>query len=194
MDAPSTLVWSPTYEYIVERLRHHKQLRLLVAPFIKLDALERLLGACQDTSGLSVIVRWSAADIVAGVSDLDVYPFLRDQRVPLYLHSRIHLKLFTFNDSVGFHTSGNVTQRGLGLHSEHNIEIGCQVELTYGDWAKIYELLNQSSRVTDAVYDAFCAYRDTNASSPPPLPPLVIPDEADKRFSKLSLPSSAMAL
>ena len=54
----SSLIWSPTYEYLVDRIRHHKRLQVLIAPFIKQDALEELLGACEDTSDLSIIVRW----------------------------------------------------------------------------------------------------------------------------------------
>jgi hypothetical protein len=188
-DRPS-LIWSPTYKYVVDRIYHHKQLRLLIAPFVKLDALKTLLEACEDTSDLSIIVRWRGSDLVSGVSDTSIYPYLKERRVPLYIHQSIHLKLMIFDDSLAFHTSGNITQRGLGLYPQHNIEIGCQVEINHSDWRHIYEILNQSRRVDDDVYNAVCKYRDENLSKSPPIPQMNLPADIEKQFSMLSLPSS----
>lgn len=190
MSEESSLIWSPTYEYLAGRIRAHGRLRLLIAPFIKLDALEALLEVCVHKSDLSIIVRWSGRDIVSGASDISVYPYLNELRVPLYVHPRIHLKLLVFNDALAFHTSGNITQRGLGLQSGHNIEIGCQIEVGYSDWSKIYEILNESTRVDDVAYNEARRYIEENRSKPPPLPSLRLQAKSDKRFSKLSLPSS----
>lgn len=70
------------------------------------------------------------------------------------------------------------------------ISIGCQVEINFSDWREIYEILNESTCVDDAVHEIVCKYRDENVLKSLPLPPLAIPKEADKRFSRLSLPSS----
>ena len=127
---------------------------------------------------------------MSSVSDISIYPYLKKLRIPLYIHPHIHLKLLIFNDALAFHTSGNITQSGLGLQPRHNIEIGCQVEISYSDWGRIYELLSKSTRVDDAIYQTVCKYCEENGSKAPPLPPLKMPKVADKRFSKLSLPSS----
>lgn len=190
MSDPSSLIWSPTYEYVADRIRAHRQLRVLIAPFIKRNALEKLLHVCEHKSDLSIIVRWNGRDIASGASDVSVYPYLNELRIPLYVHPRIHLKLLIFNDALAFHTSGNITQRGLGLQPQQNIEIGCQVEIDFTDWSKIYEILNESTRVDDSVYDEACIYLDENKSKSPPLPNLKFQAKSDKRFSKLSLPSS----
>src|SRR5262249_54640128 len=115
MNTSPSLVWSPTHEYLADRIRQEKQLRILIAPFIKLEALKQLVSICKDTSELQVIVRWKAKDLLTAASDLAIYPFLRDRGIPLYTHSEIHLKLFLFTDALAFHTSGNITEKGLGI-------------------------------------------------------------------------------
>ena len=94
------LVWTPTYEYVAEKIREKKQLRFIIAPFIKRDALNELLKQCEDTSQLEVIVRWNKADIVNQVSDLEIYEDLKNRGIPLYQHSSIHLKMLVFSTSI----------------------------------------------------------------------------------------------
>ncbi len=190
MTRHSNLVWSPTHEYLSARIHQETTLRILIAPFIKLDALAHLLSTCQDTTDLQVIVRWRPQDLVSDVSDLAIYPFLRERRISLYVHPDVHLKLFVFNDAMAFHTSGNITRKGIGLTPDHNIEIGCEVSLATADWEQIFLILNASERVDDEVYARALTYIEANKTKPPPLPPLDLRPLGDKRFSRLSLPSS----
>ena len=191
MTKSPSLVWSPTNEYVADRIRHEKRLLFLIAPFIKLDALKQLVSICDDTSELQIIVRWNAKDLLAGASDLEIYPYLTDHNIPLYTHPDIHLKLFIFTDALAFHTSGNITHKGLGLAKTHNIEIGCEVGLTPNDWLQLLRILDQSNRVDDEVHQTAMTYLETNKSTSPPLPPLDLQPKVDKRFSRLSLPSSS---
>src|SRR5262245_2860953 len=51
----------------------------LAAPFIKRNALERLLGGLRAAAELTVITRWMADEIIAGVTDLGVFDLVRDR-------------------------------------------------------------------------------------------------------------------
>jgi len=51
---------------------------MIVAPFIRKNALLSLLKNCENPNEISVITRWTGEDIVSGVSDLDVYPLLKE--------------------------------------------------------------------------------------------------------------------
>jgi len=188
-DNENFLVWTPTISYVANKIKENKQLRFIIAPFIKLDALNSLLDHCEDVSALKVIVRWDGSDIVNGVSDLEIYEELARLGVPLYRHPSIHLKILVFNQNWAFHTSGNITNKGLGLASKSNVEIGAQIRLTTKDWIELYKLLEDATRIDDQLYQIACRYRDETSDATDPLPPLHLELDSQKEFSKLSLPA-----
>jgi len=190
MENSKQLIWSPIHEYIKKQIHERNELRLLIAPFVKLTALQELLKNCGDVSNLKVIVRWSGRDILNQVSDLEVYPYLSKKRIPLYIHPSIHLKLYVFNGVWAFHTSGNITQKGLGIVVNHNIEVGCMVRLQSKDWKHIFRLLEESYRVDENVYEKALEYFRNNKCKVEEAPPLPLPLPFDKHFSILSLPAT----
>jgi hypothetical protein len=183
------LVWTPTYDYVAQKIRAEKKLLFVIAPFIKRHALQELLHQCEDHSELQVIVRWSASDIVSGVSDLEIYEDLKARNIPLYRHSSIHLKMLVFNQNWAFHTSGNITQKGLGIGENPNIEVGAQIRLEIKDWIEIQKLLAGATLIDEALYEVARQYREANKSKTDLLPPLRLEAKEDKAFSILSLPA-----
>jgi hypothetical protein len=181
----TSLQWTPVFDSIISI---GGQCNLLIAPFIQTDALRALLKHF-DNSKLQVVSSWTASSLASGVSDPDVYAVLKEMDVPLYINADIHLKLFIFEDDVAFHTSANITAKGLGLGSNSNIEIGCKLSLALNDWLRINDLLETSHRVTDVMYAKAKCYVDENKNRVPPLPPLVLPSSAGPHpFSRQSLP------
>lgn len=136
-----------------------------------------------------MIVRWTPADILAGVSDLEIYEDLRELSIPLYRHPGIHLKMLVFDSNWAFHSSGNITESGLGLAKNSNIEVGAQIRLVAEDWLQIQKLMSQTVRIDDSLYKQFSDYRDANLISEIPLPPLELAFPQDQDFSRLSLPA-----
>lgn len=149
-----------------------------------------MVDSCADHSELQIITRWDPSSLLSGATDAGVFPYLDDLAIPLYIHPSIHLKLYVFDDSTAFHSSGNITSRGLGLSAHSNIEVGCLTELTQYDWGMILNLLEDSTRVTADVYARARKYVEDNAAPPPPSPPLDLALTARKPFSRLSLPAS----
>lgn len=84
------LVWSPTYQYLKDKIHEKKQLYLLISPFIKLEALKSLVEICDDISNLKIVVRWSGKDILSQVTDIEIYPYLKDKAIPLYINPSVH--------------------------------------------------------------------------------------------------------
>ena len=183
------LVWTPTYKYVATKIKEKKKLLFIIAPFIKREALQKLIEPCEDTSQLKVIVRWDTADIVNQVSDLEIYEDLKEQEIPLYRNSSIHLKMLVFDQNWAFHTSGNITKKGLGLVENPNIEVGAQIRLEDKDWIEIQKLLKNSIRIDEAIYQKFVTYKEDNYKKQDPLPQLKIELDSTKEFSKLSLPA-----
>jgi hypothetical protein len=184
------LVWSPICTFLQEKIQLKGKLRLIIAPFARLDALKTLVEICEDTSNLKLVLRWSGKDIISGITDLDIYPYLKEKRIPLYFNPSIHLKLYVFDDSNAFHSSGNVTQKGLGLVTKSNVEIGCMVRLNADDWKHIYDVLQNSYLIDDIMYEKAVEYFQTNYEAPSKIPHLDLQPSHDKEFSILSLPAS----
>ena len=125
----ATLCWSPIYKSLEYTIRDDNQLIFAVVPFVKLNALKELHRITLGHLPAKIICRWLAADIIAGVSDLDIFPYLATQGCELYINPEIHLKLYVFNSNTALNTSGNLTMRGLGFSENANIEVGSMVSL-----------------------------------------------------------------
>lgn len=179
------LFWNTEPTYV--QLLRDKSTQIVISPFIQQAALEQIIVEHQHPN-LKIITRWNPQDICSGVSDLEIYPYLRDLRIPLYIHSRIHLKLI-ITDHDAFHMSSNITGRGLGLSETNNVEVGCFVPLGHHDWIKIYELLNDSIRVSDAIYETAKQYKADHKLPRPALPELKI-ETQNSGFSILDLPAT----
>src|SRR3546814_13321865 len=67
----------------------------LIAPFIKQDAMARLLGAIPDDIAVTCVTRWRPDEIAAGVSDLEVFDLIRARASgPLLLQPHLPAKLY----------------------------------------------------------------------------------------------------
>ena len=183
------LIWSPVRTAIEERLARGEELKLIIVPFIKLVALVQLLKLQPNLRGLKVVVRWRTQDLLAGVSDLEVYEYLKSRGCALFLNSQIHLKLYIFGSNAAICTSANLTMKGLGYVEGANIEAGCGAVLGSDDWRSIYKLIGESRPVNDEVFECYRAFMAKVPKTPAPeLPALILP--SPKIFSIASLPAT----
>ena len=106
----------------------HESVRI-VAPFIGVGALERLFGAIREDVRVAVATRWHPSEIIAGVSDLEVYDLVQHRNAELFLRQDLHAKFFAADDEylVG---SANVTGSGLGWNKPANLELLVNVHQT----------------------------------------------------------------
>ncbi len=183
------LVWSPVCKALEERINRGDNIVLIITPFAKLDALKCLDWFQSQAIKIKVVCRWQPEDLVAGVSDVEVYRYLRDRGCELYINSSIHLKLYIYASNVAFITSGNLTLAGLGYSTRSNVEAGNMVELTATDWQSIYQIIATSRRVDDAIYERFAKFVE---SIPSTAPSWVAPDllGAAKAYTIASLPAT----
>jgi hypothetical protein len=183
------LIWSPVGTAIEKRLERGEELKLLIVPFIKLDALTQLLKSQSNLRGLNVVVRWRTEDLLTGVSDIEIYEYLKNRGCALFLNSRIHLKLYVFSNNSAICTSANLTMKGLGYLDTANVEAGCGADLDSDDWRLIYEIIWKSRAVNDEVYECYRNFLAQAPEAPPvELPTLILP--AAKSFSIASLPAT----
>ena len=191
MGRPNTnLVWSPVGPQLLSRFATEGGIRLLIVPFIQREPLAYLLDGLSPHVELKIITRWTAKDIATGVSDPFVYKECTARCIPLYLHSTIHLKLFTMGSGQCFCGSSNITVNGLGLHDAGNLEAGVWSTIAIGDWVRIYEIINSSQLTNESTFMTAVDYRNKFLHSAQPLPPLDLPKCPLRDFTLVSLPAT----
>lgn len=183
------LNWSPLILTIKKQIEKPDPLVLCFAPFIQLKALKNLVDEGLFTSDLKIITRWTAKDIIAQVSDYKIYPYLKSKNIKLYVNDRIHLKLLVFKSNLAFHASGNITNKGMGVGNDINVEIGSFVQTTQYDWNKMFEVIEGSILVDDVIYNKVSEYFEKNKDKRISPPTLEISSIRKKDFSISALPA-----
>lgn len=95
---------------------------LLVAPYIKASACARLLASIPKTIELNCVTRWRPADIMAGVSDLEVFRVVDKHGGNFWLRQDLHAKYFRGDENVLL-GSANLTSTALGWSPKPNLEL-----------------------------------------------------------------------
>ena len=132
---------------------------LLAAPFIKVQALEKVLERV-DVESLHVITRWKPIEILRGVSDLEVYSLVRDHGGKLSLRQDLHAKYFRADERV-FVGSANLTSRGLGWSHNSNLEFSLEIDAVDPSCLEFEtHLLRHLVPVDDAYFQLQCEQID----------------------------------
>lgn len=127
---------------------------VLCAPFMKVDALSRVVESIPSQVVLRCITRWRPDEIVIGVSDLDVWPLLKERgNSSLWLCANLHAKYYRSDDHclVG---SANITAAALGWATQPNLELLAALSLDDPAVAGFEpHVFAVSAEVDDSVYE-----------------------------------------
>lgn len=97
---------------------------VIVAPYIKSSALQRLIKVLPSTvSECICTTRWLPEDVASGVCDLEILDDISQiQGGRLLIHRHLHAKYYS-NGHQSLVGSANLTARGLGWHKPSNAEL-----------------------------------------------------------------------
>jgi hypothetical protein len=132
-----------------------KRRAVLVAPFVKREALARLLCHIQPKIELVCVTRWRVNEIAAGASDLEVWPLIRDRGGKLLLRIDLHAKVYVFDERclVG---SANLTYGGFGWGATSNLEVLIEVNRHAPEVLALESAIaEQSVEVDDELFNTF---------------------------------------
>lgn len=114
---------------LINLCRSGKREVILIAPFIKRDAMRLVLEAIPSSvTSVRCVTRWRVEEILAGVSDLEIFDLVKDRDgASLYVQPALHAKYYRVDDAclVG---SANLTKRGMGWAMPSNLELLVDVE------------------------------------------------------------------
>jgi hypothetical protein len=185
----TAIIWTPILTNLSRYLEADERLSAVIAPFMKVTALEHLLELPNDDE-IYVITRWLPEEIIRGVSDIGIYPLLKKRGIPLYIHSAIHLKIFLFDSDRAFCSSANITSMGLGLRDPGNLEAGALATLKFDDFLHLKLLRDESRLVTDEIYETYLKCVEGIELDLPKIPEVDLPNISDQKFLLSMLPAT----
>ena len=97
----------------------------LAAPYLKADALLRVLKVVDSKASINCITRWIPHDLAIGASDIDCRTIITERGGSFRLHASLHAKYYRA-DNIVLIGSANLTSSGMGWSSSPNLEILCR--------------------------------------------------------------------
>jgi hypothetical protein len=121
---------------LVEHVAGARREVLLVAPFVKIGALRKVLAGLRQDVGLVLVTRWRLDEIAAGVSDVESYEAIVELNGTVRLLDALHAKYFRADSRV-LAGSANISYAALGWAARPNIEV--LNPIVFGNTEKAFE-------------------------------------------------------
>ena len=125
---------------------------VLVAPYIKVDALSRVLPNIKLDASLICITRWKAQDILTGTSDVECRTIVKERGGAFRIHPSLHAKYYRVDGAV-LVGSANLTSAAMGWGEKSNLEILCAPGPDFDAIAFEQHLLENSREVSDSDFE-----------------------------------------
>lgn len=95
---------------------------VLVSPFIKLNAIKKIIETLSADASIKCYTRWRCDEIVQGISDIEIWDLLNQRKnSQLFLIHNLHSKYYRFDSQI-FIGSSNLTKSGLNWSPTSNFE------------------------------------------------------------------------
>ena len=124
---------------------------VIAAPYIKADALTRVLSDVSPAASLTCITRWNPHDLAVGASDTACRTIVTERGGSFKLHPSLHAKYYRVDDAVLI-GSANLTSSAMGWSAQPNLEILCRAGDDFDACAFQRELLNEAREMSDAEF------------------------------------------
>lgn len=121
---------------------------LIIAPYIKVDVLERVLGVISSDSSVTCVTKWTPHDLASGVSDIQCRDAVIRHGGSFNLHSSLHAKYYRFDDIV-LVGSANLSSAAMGWARFQNVEILCAPAADFGAAAFERLVLQNARQISD---------------------------------------------
>ena len=138
----------------------------MAAPYIKEDALRRLLALTPPNAMLTCVTRWQRDDVAVGASDVECRSLVVARGGRFLLHQRLHAKYYRLGDTV-LVGSANLTAAGMGYRAPANTEILCAPGLDFAPAKFERALLAHAREVDDAEFTRWQAIERLPAGGGP---------------------------
>lgn len=149
------LIGAEYSEELKKCLSKAEQSVVVLSAFIKLPALIWLHNNLPQSEhvDLTIITRWKPQDLISGASDTTCYEFARTQKWKFAVDQSLHSKIFLIDETIIFLGSANLTQKGLHLIPDCNVEAGTMFDVQEHDLNRIKSYVEDCSPITDKIFE-----------------------------------------
>ena len=133
---------------LVTRLSSDAQSLVIAAPYIKADALSKVLATVSAEASLICVTKWDPRDLAVGASDVECRSMVIGAGGSFRLHPSLHAKFYRIDDVVLI-GSANLTSSAMGWSEQPNLEILCLAGDDFDSWAFQQELLKDAREISD---------------------------------------------
>ena len=161
LNEPNRLYHNPLIETIKKYLNDcsSDQTIFLFVPYIKTAVLDKLIDGLSNR--IVIVTTWEPHDILTGSSDLELYPFCKEQNIALYVSQNMHLKVYSIGLDSALVATGNISHRG--LLPSGNYEVATLVEYLTNEDKLFFEKIRREARlVDDTMYAELKKWSDEN--------------------------------
>ena len=121
---------------------------IIAAPYIKVDALTKILDDTNPAASLICITRWNPHDLAIGASDTECRTIVNERGGSFRLHQSLHAKYYRMDHKV-LVGSANLTASAMGWSTETNLEILCHPGDDFDVCTFQRELLKDAREISD---------------------------------------------
>ncbi len=133
------------------RLCSNARSLVIVSPYIKADALAKVLNSAKHICSLTCITRWTPDDLAVGASDIGCRSMVTEKGGSFRLHPFLHAKYYAIDDSI-FVGSANLTLSGMGWSTQPNLEILCEIHNNFDAHRFLVEASKNAREVKDVEF------------------------------------------
>lgn len=152
-DTMGILMSTKIKEQITNELKNCTESVQVITAFCKLEGLrfyEKNLNT--NLTSKKLLVRFRMDDILSGATDLEIYNFCKEYNWELYIQLDLHAKTYIFDNKRCIIGSANLTNSGLGLDRQRNLEISYVTNLAENEANAIERLFQNSTRLNDDLF------------------------------------------
>lgn len=148
----SILISQQILDRICAELSNITESFTLISAYCKLPLVEHLDSFIDRPLVKNLIVRLKPEDILAGATDLELYPYCKEHGWSMFFRLDLHAKTYIFDNLRCVLGSANATSRGLNIGGIGNYEMAVLNEIDDSDRQQVRNLFRSSVRMTDALY------------------------------------------
>lgn len=140
---------------ICEELSNSTESFTLISAYCKIPLVQHLDTVIDNRPLVkNLIVRMRPEDILAGATDLELYPYCKEHGWSMFFRLDLHAKTYIFDNLRCVLGSANATSSGLSIGGVGNYEMAALNEIDENDRKQVRNLFSSSVRMTDSIYES----------------------------------------
>lgn len=160
------IIQSPLFDeirtYITQT--NEKDQIFLYVPYIQTKILSKLVENLDNK--ITIITTWEPNDLLTGSSELELFPFCKQNKMTLYINNKIHLKVYSVGNESAIIASGNISHSG--LMPGGNFECGAFIEkLSSSNRLYFEKMRNSANLVDDKFYQSLLEWYEKQSKETP---------------------------